>query len=661
MPRSLHRGRGCPQGPGAGRLAGHSGPMHRAPRRRVSREQRAAVGGGAGRRPRGRRAPSRPARRGREPRRRALRGRCRAMDRRRPHTVVIGTGRLSVEGARWRARVGVRGGGSARRDQRPARGWTDRVHQPDGRRERPDGASTSVDQRRRGPPTRRAIGPLVGAGMPAGPPEWPHDQGGGWARRPTARQLADPVSGLQQRLTGPDRLLAAWACATQPATAPPRRRHPRRVRRRPVAGQSSTSAACAAEPGCLRRAARWSAAAAVGGSTSTWRGRTSGSVVEIDGGHHALALNPVDDALRPERGHPGWRRGAADPGARACGYARGRSWPRSSVPTALHAGRRRDSRASDARARACRALCIAGRRRVGSGGAQGAGELGDGAAGAHALGLEAVVRAPVGAARPRRRPTGRGGPAGCGRGRRTRRCRWRSRSTPPGASREATQVEGVLLHEPPLRVLVLRPRVGEEQVHRRQRRRGHPVGEERHRVAGVHPEVARPRPRRRRRASGPPRARAPRRRPGRPRGGPRSRRSRRRRGPSRSRARPARPARRRPRGTKRPVGQRARGQQGRHPLVGQRAVAPAGGEGAHALTGSVVEHRVGRHGQGPLGRGQSRRTASAARSSSSPERADSHTSRATSPSPSTDIAATPSIRSMPSVRSRPRASMTPSE
>ena len=34
------------------------------------------------------------------------------------------------------------------------------------------------------------------------------------------------------------------------------------------------------------------------GSTWTWPGRMLGLVVEIDGGHHVWALNPVDDALR---------------------------------------------------------------------------------------------------------------------------------------------------------------------------------------------------------------------------------------------------------------------------------------------------------------------------------------------------------------------------
>ena len=115
-------------------------------------------------------------------------------------------------------------------------------------------------------------------------------------------------------------------------------------------------------------------------------------------------------------------------------------------------------------------------------------ELGDGAPGAHALGLEPVVRAPGGALALDDVPPAVVGQLGAGvlgiRG-----DVGGDAQHPAGRQPRGDQVEGVLLHEPPLGVLVLRPRVGEEQVHGGQGCRGDPVGEERQRVPGVHPQV----------------------------------------------------------------------------------------------------------------------------------------------------------------------------
>ena len=277
----------------------------------------------------------------------------------------------------------------------------------------------------------------------------------------------------------------------------------------------------------------------------------------------------------PERGHPQRRHGAAHPGTRPAADPRNRSWPRSCAPidsskhpadvTAMH------------RARLQRASCIA--TRPAQAGVQGAGELGDGAAGLHSLGLEAVVGASSRGARPRQRSSARGGPAAPGRGRRTPRCPWRSAAPRRGrAARRAGR--GCAAARSAAWRACSSARVGKEQVHRLQGPRGHPVGEERHRVVGVHPQVA---------DSGPSAAASIRATPGTCTSTARSAS-----GcptqhamaaapfPSRSR----RPGPTRPNAS-RETGRRAAGARGaaRHPLLGQRAVAPARREGAHALAG----------------------------------------------------------------------------
>ena len=106
---------------------------------------------------------------------------------------------------------------------------------------------------------------------------------------------------LQQRLTSPDRLLAAWRSSTIRVG-----RDRRRVLSAVVAdlcdgarslGELDFTAMCRAAglPAPSRQVVR----VLPGGRVYldvAWEG--IGLVVEIDGGHHALALNMVDDALR---------------------------------------------------------------------------------------------------------------------------------------------------------------------------------------------------------------------------------------------------------------------------------------------------------------------------------------------------------------------------
>ena len=106
---------------------------------------------------------------------------------------------------------------------------------------------------------------------------------------------------LQQRLTTPDRLQAAWQCSTTRAT---------RARTQMLSAVVADLCDGARSLGELDFAAMCRAAGLPSPSRQVvrelpggliyldvaWEG--IGLVVEIDGGHHALALNTVDDALR---------------------------------------------------------------------------------------------------------------------------------------------------------------------------------------------------------------------------------------------------------------------------------------------------------------------------------------------------------------------------
>ena len=106
---------------------------------------------------------------------------------------------------------------------------------------------------------------------------------------------------LQQRLTTPNRLRAAWQCSTTRAT---------RARTQMLSAVVADLCDGARSLGELDFAAMCRAAGLPAPSRQVvrelpggriyldvaWEG--IGLVVEIDGGHHALALNTVDDALR---------------------------------------------------------------------------------------------------------------------------------------------------------------------------------------------------------------------------------------------------------------------------------------------------------------------------------------------------------------------------
>ncbi len=144
---------------------------------------------------------------------------------------------------------------------------------------------------------RRDIGPTTGAALRRCTAEWATIRAAQWARtdRTAALLVCLPV---QQRLVSPDRLLAAWATVTRS----PRRKLLDAVIRDVCDGAQSLGELDFA--GMCRRAglpppSRQVVRRGPGGRIYldvAWE--DIGLVVEIDGGQHALALNPVDDALR---------------------------------------------------------------------------------------------------------------------------------------------------------------------------------------------------------------------------------------------------------------------------------------------------------------------------------------------------------------------------
>ena len=212
------------------------------------------------------------------------------------HTVQIGTGQLSAEALRWRAvwesgPGAVLDGASALHAAGLTGYRTDLVQVTvprANRRHRVDG----VRVRR-----RQVVGPLMGAGVPRVRPEVAALRAAEWARSDREAVLVLCLV-VQQRLARPDRLLDAW-------------REVKVSRRRGVLaaavgdicdgthslGELDVAVLCrrCGLPPPTRQAVRTGPGGRVYLDVA-WE--DVGLVLEIDGGHHALALNPVDDALR---------------------------------------------------------------------------------------------------------------------------------------------------------------------------------------------------------------------------------------------------------------------------------------------------------------------------------------------------------------------------
>ncbi|MGV1008327.1 MAG: hypothetical protein ACOYBY_06925 [Dermatophilaceae bacterium] len=144
---------------------------------------------------------------------------------------------------------------------------------------------------------RRSMPPSIRAGLPRARPEWATIHAAQWARtdRTAALLVCLPV---QQRLVPPRRLLEAWRTV---------RYSPRRL----LLGQVLADVCDGAQSlGELDFARMCRARGLPEPTRQTVRRLPSGRVyldvawedvglvVEIDGGHHVQALNPVDDALR---------------------------------------------------------------------------------------------------------------------------------------------------------------------------------------------------------------------------------------------------------------------------------------------------------------------------------------------------------------------------
>ena len=265
-------------------------------RRRVSREQRAAIagrlaadqGGVAHRRELRAAGISRD-----DVRSEVTAGRWTTAGR---HTVVIGTGPPAGEG-RWRRAVWETGSGAALDGVTAllAAGLTgftptttDVAIPMANRWHRLDGVTVH---------RRRDIGPTTGAALPRCTSEWATIRAAEWARTDRTAALIVCLA-VQQRLVGPDRLLAAWCTV-------------RRSRRRAILdavirdvcdgvhslGELDFARQCRRRglPPPSRQVVRSGPDGRIHLDVA-WE--DVGLVVEVDGGHHALALNPVDDALR---------------------------------------------------------------------------------------------------------------------------------------------------------------------------------------------------------------------------------------------------------------------------------------------------------------------------------------------------------------------------
>lgn len=144
---------------------------------------------------------------------------------------------------------------------------------------------------------RSRMPPVLGAGIPRVRPEWATVHAAQWAV--SDRQAALIIClAVQQRLVPPDRILRAWQAARSG-----RRRAFLEVVVRDVCDGAHSLGELDFGRLCRRRGlpppSRQVVRSIAGGRVYldvSWD--DVALVVEIDGGHHALALNPVDDALR---------------------------------------------------------------------------------------------------------------------------------------------------------------------------------------------------------------------------------------------------------------------------------------------------------------------------------------------------------------------------
>lgn len=215
------------------------------------------------------------------------------------HTVVIGTGRPAGEGEWWHA-LWETGAGAALDGVTAllAAGLTgftgftadtiDVALPMNNRRRRVEGVTVH---------RRREIGPTTGSGLLRCASEWATLRAAQWARTDRTAALLVCLA-VQQRLVAPNRLLAAWGTVSRSR----RRRFLDAVIRDVCDGAHSLGELDFAR--LCRRAglpppSRQVVRTGPGGRVYldvAWE--DIGLVVEIDGGHHALALDPVDDALR---------------------------------------------------------------------------------------------------------------------------------------------------------------------------------------------------------------------------------------------------------------------------------------------------------------------------------------------------------------------------
>lgn len=144
---------------------------------------------------------------------------------------------------------------------------------------------------------RERLGPVIRTGFPRARPEVATIRAAQWARSEREAALLVCLA-VQQRLVHPGRLLASWGtiCGGR------RHRFLGQVLRDVCAGAQSlgeldVSSLCrrAGLPEPTRQAVRRTASGRIYLDLA-WE--DVGLVVEVDGGHHALALHPVDDALR---------------------------------------------------------------------------------------------------------------------------------------------------------------------------------------------------------------------------------------------------------------------------------------------------------------------------------------------------------------------------
>lgn len=212
------------------------------------------------------------------------------------HTVVIGTAAPTGEALLWRA-VWETGSGAVLDGVAAlvASGLT-------GYRLEGIDVSLPADNRRHDVPgvsrhRRRDLGPTVGVGLPRVRPEAAAIHAAQWARTDRQASLLLCLV-VQQRLVAPGRLLAEW-------------RHVRRSQRRALIeavirdvcdgahslGELDFARLCRGRglPEPTRQVVRQHPGGRVYLDVA-WD--DIGLVVEVDGGHHGLALNPVDDALR---------------------------------------------------------------------------------------------------------------------------------------------------------------------------------------------------------------------------------------------------------------------------------------------------------------------------------------------------------------------------